>query len=282
MEKVIQNLIKWGINGFNNHEDVGFKVGYIQKYFSEYLYLKKELLERRDSASQNEMRRYFNALRIYVYTLYENLWHGYITSHSEELKFTFVINGIPTTFLNPHQTHLPSFSSAILNFGTCRDLFFVLLKLSIDPATINNKDSVNGLLKIHYGQKGFEKDLIKLSNNSDADYVNDGVRVYETNEFRNIFAHKMRLLWWFNKKCSPNERFLLRKEVDAIKNKKREEYMEHIFEIFTDNKSYERKIENSNCPDLISSGEILRETHDLLARFVNKSYKFIHTRVSKV
>lgn len=270
---------RWEIEGFNNHEAIALDVGYIEKYFPEYLPLKLELLNRRDSAGSSQEKRFFNALRVYVYTIYENLWYGYLISYSEWQQSSFLINGKAVNFLYPHQNHLPSFSSAILHFGTCRDLFIVLLKLYLDPQQVKNKGSIGNLIKSSYKGKNkkeeFRKDLIKLSNNSDPNYISEGLEVFEGNEFRNFFAHRLRLLWWHNKKCSLINYFIKKETFEAIKNKENNKYLRHIFDILQDSKSYRNIIEDFGCSELVSSGEILRDTHDLIANFFNKSLKFI-------
>jgi len=138
----------WGIHGFNNHEDVAFKEGYIEKYFPHYLPLKKELLIRRDSAKNDTSRKFFGALYIYVYTIFENLWYGYIMSYAKELNLCFKFGKANWTFKNPYQTHLPSFSSAIVHLGTCRDLFFILLKLCIEPESVKDSNAFRELIEV--------------------------------------------------------------------------------------------------------------------------------------
>lgn len=65
MELLIRELDKkWGIEGFNNHEQKSFEVGYIKKYFPNYLPLKKKLLEGRDDAKNAQQKRLFKALSI--------------------------------------------------------------------------------------------------------------------------------------------------------------------------------------------------------------------------
>ena len=277
MESLVNDLKKWGVDGFNNHEMVAFDVGYINKYFNNYLILKKKLLQNADKASTIELKRFYNALTIYVYSIFENIWYGYIISHSKhvELKFTFD-QVLPVKFINPYQTHLPSFSSAILHFGTCRDLFSVLLKLCIEPTLVNNSQGIGKLLRIHYKKNEFKKDLEKLTNKKDSKYINNGLQFYDDKEFRNFYAHRMRLVWWINKNGKSKNRYLFKKNIyRAIKENNRQLYEQYILDILNDPKSYREFIEYSHPDELIGSEEILKEKHDMIAEFMNASFKFI-------
>ena len=223
MEKLIQELNKWGIEGFHNHENLSYEAGYLKNYFPEYLPVKIRLLKNRDSASQDDMRRFFNALRLYVYSLFENIWFGYIISHSEEMSLRFRINGLSREFERPYQTHLPSFSSAIMHYGTCRDLFFILLKLTVQPELIKNVENLGKLIKTRYNEKDFKKDLTSLSGGVDSNFVELGLKIYDDNELRNYFAHRMRLIWWINKDSPHEDRYLFKRSIlEAIKNRKKD------------------------------------------------------------
>jgi hypothetical protein len=143
MQQIINELKKWGTEGFTNHEDKAFLSGYIKKYFSEYLPAKKRLLEGRDVTTDRNTRKCLNAIRIYVYTLFENTWFGYLAAYSDEVESIFKVSTLdPLKFKNTYRNHLPSFSSVILNFGTCRDLFFILTKLYAHPALVNNPKGI--------------------------------------------------------------------------------------------------------------------------------------------
>lgn len=145
---------------------------------------------------------------------------------------------------------------------------------------IKDKNEVEKLIRVYYNKEHFKNDLIKLAKNSDQNYINNGMEVYEWKEFRNYFAHRMRLLWWHNKKCSPIDYFIKREVFEALKIRKYSKCIEHVFEILKDHKSYENMIENSDCSELVSSRKILRDTHDLIASFINKSLKFIRKRIN--
>ena len=280
MELLIKELAKkWGIEGFNNHEQKSFEVGYIKNYFPNYLSLKKKLLESRDDTNAAEQKRLFNAMRIYIYTIFENLWFGYLLSYSEQHASSFQVHGKTIEFFSPFTTHLPSYSAAILHFGSCRDLFFILLKLCVDPSKISDAENTSKLITTTYNEGNFIKDLKTLSGNTNQDYIDAGKRVYKLNEFRNFFAHRMRLLWWHNRKCNTLDYFIKRGVYDAIRNRRKEDYKKHVFNVLEDHKSYESDIENSDCSDLVSSGEILRETHDMIASFFNNTLKFISNKI---
>jgi hypothetical protein len=272
---------RWGIEGFNRHEEVALHNGYIQRYFPHYLPLKLFLLVERENARTAKERRFFNAVRIYIYTLWENMWLAYITGNSEDQKLIFRLGKEPIHFEFPYWTHLPSFSSVILHLGTCRDLFFILLNLCNEPDSIENEQAVGNLVKVSYPknkESTFKKDLITFSSNS-VDFVEVGVKVFRENVFRNFFAHRMRLLWWNNKKCHPIDRFIKRDVYEAIQRDDFDTYNKHLISVFSDHRSYENSIEHSECNELISAGQILREKHDLISDFLNRSFGIIKSRV---
>jgi len=64
MNKIFQELNKWGIEGFNNHGNLSYEAGYFKNYFSNYLPLKILLFRNRDSAYKDDMSRFLNALRL--------------------------------------------------------------------------------------------------------------------------------------------------------------------------------------------------------------------------
>jgi hypothetical protein len=281
-EKLIQELKKWGIEGFHNHENLSYEAGYLKDCFPDYLPLKIRLLRNRDSASQDDMRGFFNALRLYVYSLFENIWFGYIISHSEDMSLRFRINGLLREFERPYQTHLPSFSSAIMHYGTCRDLFFILLKLSVQPEMIMNLENFGKLLRIRYKKDHFKKDLTSLSGGVDSNFVELGLKIYDDNELRNYFAHRMRLIWWINKDGSHEDRYLFKRSIfEAIKHRKNKDSNRFLFEILNDPEHFKSEIANSDRSELVSAGEILRDIHNRLAPFINNSFSFIHKLLQK-
>ena len=139
MEEDIAKLIKKNkVNsevGFNQHEEDAYKHGYICDHFKNYLPAKLRLFKAIKEAEDNKdekKRILLNAARIYSYTLFENTWYGYLIAYADSQESKFNFNGEDSvTFKNAYLNHLPSFSSAILHFGTCRDLFFPLLKILV-------------------------------------------------------------------------------------------------------------------------------------------------------
>jgi|LQYC01.1.fsa_nt_gi hypothetical protein len=270
MKQIIANLQKWGVEGFNNHEEMAFRVGYINQHFSEYLVAKKKLLEARDAAADKNTKKCLNAMRIYSYTLFENTWFGYLTAYSEDQKSIFKVDNTELEFRNAFRNHLPSFSSAIFNFGTCRNLFFTLLKLCADPMLVNDQAGIKELLKVQYRSVAdFKADLSNLS--SDPSYLKEGEDFYNRNMFRNFFAHRIRLLWWHNQSCSKADYYVARHVYDAIQKRNHSGYLKHVEDVFEDQASYENWIAASNCADLISAADMLKETHDVIAHFLNRS-----------
>lgn len=282
MNQLIDELKKWEIEGFNNHEQMALNAGYYDKYFPDYLLLKLKLLKARDNnITQKGKRTFFNALRIYTYSIWENLWFGYLMAYSQCQKSYFLINSQSVEFINAYLNHLPSFSSAILHFGSCRDLFFVLLKVWCDGENSVSDKNIYRTITVSYtgknGKNKFRTDLESISKTQI--YMQEALKVYDHNEFRNFFAHRLRLLWWHNKKCSPIEYFIKRNVFEDIKHKRKDSCKKNIYAILDDHKAYENSIERSGCSELISSGEILRETHDLIANFFNKTLGFMSEKI---
>ena len=282
MNQLIEELKKFGIEeGFNNHEEMAYNAGYFDKdkYFPKYLDLKLKLLKARDNATTDEKRKFFNALRIYIYSIWENLWYGYLMSYSELHVSYFLVNGKHQSFLYPYLNHLPSFSSAILHFGSCRDLFCALLKIWVDK---NNNQCIYDSITTHdymgkKGQERFKDDLKQIS--TDCQYSNEGMQVFKNNEFRNFFAHRLRVLWWHNKRCSPIEYFIKKNVFEDIKKRKEGECKRYVLAMLDDEKAYKHNIEKSDRSELIGSGEILRETHDIIATFLNKTLGFMIEKI---
>ena len=65
-----------GIEDFHNHENLSYEADYLENYIPDYLSLKIRLLRIRDSASKEDMRRFFNVLWLHLYSLFENIWFG--------------------------------------------------------------------------------------------------------------------------------------------------------------------------------------------------------------
>jgi len=210
-------------------------------------------------------------MRIYSYTLFENTWFGYLTAYSDDQMSTFKIGDMELKFGNAYRNHLPSFSSAVLHLGTCRDLFFMLLKLWVQPALVNDQAGIKELLNVRYKSVAdFKADLSTLS--SDLSYLQEGQDFYNRNMFRNFFAHRIRLLWWHNQNCSNIDYYVGKHVYDAIQQRNHSGYLKHVEEVFEDPALYESWISGSKCADLISAADMLKETHDIMAHFLNRSF----------
>jgi hypothetical protein len=136
---------------------------------------------------------------------------------------------------------------------------------------VDDQSGIKKLLNVQYKSVGdFKEDLKTLS--SDESYLREGENFYNRNMFRNFFAHRIRLLWWHNQNCSETDYFVCRHVYNAIQRRNKSDYLRHVEEIFEDHTTYEGLITTSNCTDLISSTEMLRETHDIIAKFLNKSF----------
>ena len=193
----------------NEVEEIALKSGYFNNYLDAYFPLKLKREKYLDTRRTDEEKRLNNAIGIYVYAIFENLWYGYLMGNSDSVYLIFNDQTINLKLPQPYLNHLPSFSSAILNFGTCRDLFFILLNLCIRPNLVANKEGICDLMKPSSSyrdnpddEKRFAKDLGDFSAHGssyvDTSFVDKGIEILKSNKFRNFFAHKLRLLWWIN------------------------------------------------------------------------------------
>lgn len=282
IDEIIEELNGWRIEGFNNHEQISNNVGYISTYFPYYPELKLKILKKRDGkpAIKDSERRFWNAIRIYCYSLFENIWYGYLLSYSKKHNSTFIINNNPITFQNPSNNHLPSFSAGVMHFGTCRDLFFILLRLLNNPTSFNSEENLYKLMGFSPGKQYRYNNLAKFKQgiallSSDADYMNLAELFHKNNLFRNYYAHCLRILWWHNHKCSALEYLYERKLYDSLINKNEHFVKNYLFQMFLSPAEYEDRISKSKCEDLISSREILTSIHDDIATFLNQSFGYI-------
>lgn len=274
MDALIRDLEKWKVEGWNNHEQDAYKSGYMKSYFAEYPGFKEKILRKRDASVKPAAQRFLNALRLYGYGIWENLWYGYLTSHSEEHRSYFTLPGLTLGYSNPYWNNLPAFSSAILHFGACRDLFFVLLKLCLNPSDVADKERLGKLIKTGYRDKEeFKADLAKFCHNADPSYVKDGEDVYQGNEFRNFFAHRLRLLWSKSGVGRSSDYVMKVDVLQAIKKRDANTYLLHVFDMLQDPPHYEQQIEACPESELVRASQILKEMHDGMARFLNRSLR---------
>ncbi len=290
MKNLTQELDKtWKGKGWNEHEKNAYDAGYVENYFSVYPFLKKKLLERTDNTQNKDEKRYYNALRIYIYTIFENLWYGYLISYSTYTEINFKLNNynLPP-FKYPFSMFLPFFSAAILHFGTCRDLFFVLLKLCIkDDTEIKDKDELKKIIEVSYSPKQtFIEVLKKLSNEDEnSNFIKKGTKFFELNEFRNYFAHRMRLPWWIPENCVLPTYFIKKSVYEIFKspsttsNEVCKNASSHIFNVLEDPLKYEMEIQKADYNDLVSASQILQETHDLIASFFADFLKIMEIKL---
>ncbi len=352
---------------FNSQEKKAYDHGYIEKHFQNYLSAKRRLRQAIIKAADDDNKKILlNAARIYSYTLFENTWYGYLIAYADSQESKFNFNGKnPVTFENAYLTHLPSFSSAILHFGTCRDLFFPLLKILIyiyndgeisdlmkrfekrifynvqDESNGNYKkqinkyeesmssfiaDNFNLCKKYSLSDRDFQecfrqgrlyfsnflflkriekedmqefKPLHKLyklyveihnvdsyifnndmellllnSNFPKQEYLEEVEEIYKLNQFRNIFAHQLRMLWWKNRKLWGFDS----KHYENIKLGNRDELWPVIEGIFKDNREYEKGIETLDESRFTSAAKVLQKTHGTIAKFLNNTFALIEQK----
>jgi len=280
--------------GWNEQERNAADADYVKKYFQVYPNLKKKLLELTDTTQNKDEKRYYNALRIYVYTIFENLWFGYLMSYPEsEMTFKYGNVKFPN-FQTPFSMYLPFFSAAILHFGSCRDIFFVLLQLCIKNAKDITNEEFERIINIHFYQweKGKQKtnkktsfikdDLIKFSKEEDenSSFIIKGNEFFSLNKFRNYFAHRMRLLWWRSEECK-QETFSIKKSIYEIfkGTLKEESPYEELFKILENPEQYQHDIEISEPDDLVSARQILQKTHDIIASFFSEFMEIMEKKL---
>jgi hypothetical protein len=184
----------------NNHEKEAIEFGYIDKFFSNYLVFRDNLWNKIEDTKTNlYSKNYYNALRIYAYTIFENLWFGYLLSYSDYHYSYFKIGDkMPIKYDYPYRKHLPSFSSIILHFGTCRDLYFILLKIYLIEKKQLKQNNFYPVIKMGNCYRDFDKfkcDIKKLNGKDNSVLIEKGEMVFNNNLLRNIYAHKMRLPW---------------------------------------------------------------------------------------
>jgi hypothetical protein len=281
MNNDFENLQNRG--AINSHEQNSYDMGYYNYYLDNYLPLKKVILDKLDNNSDPDIIRYLNAIRIYSYSIYENLWYGYVLSYSNFETIRFCINSQETELApkNLFKNHLSSFSSAILNFGTCRDYYFVLLRISVNPDFTKEIEELKKTVMIQYSRqdtKKFESDVKSLT--KDPDYLKLAKSFLESNSFRNFYAHRLRLLWWDNPKSS-DDLFFQKEVYTSILEDNSDKWARHLLDIFHDAKEYENEIMNANKEDIVSSSEILQKNHDDLAEFINETFGFIINKIEK-
>ncbi|HMQ80580.1 MAG TPA: hypothetical protein PKD94_13520 [Ignavibacteria bacterium] len=268
----------------NSHENDAYNLGYLNSYLDNYLLLKYKIHESKNNTNDEAKKRFFNALGIYNYSLFENLWHCYKASYSAKQETSYMLGNVKYVISNPFKSNLSSFSTIILLFGTCRDIYFVLLKLMEYETGIIDEDIffeiiTNDSTFKNPNRYDFEEKLKSLSNN-DQSFVEDGLKIYDNNILRNMLAHSFRLPWWSNKMSGSNDFFILREFYDTFENLKESEanrliFKKSIFNIIDNISDYESSIENSNTDKLISSSEILRNMHNLLSKFINNTFGYI-------
>jgi len=258
---------EWKIIGLNNHEEASLKLGY-NNIVPEYINLKLKILTLRDAAKKQGEKIFYDALRIYIYSIYENLFYGYMISYATGQNSAFIFSDKDKIFHLSQQyyNHLPSFSSSLLNFGNCRDLIFVLVRL-VKVRSLNNVDEYNQILNVNsYGKNNFCNDLSLIYN--DATYIDTGEQIFQLHRFRNIYEHKFRLLWWKNKMSDDNIYFIKRALYEAVLNNDNNTIKTILFNMLENPQKYEDEILNANPSEIISSVDILKDIHDKMAQFL--------------
>jgi len=271
-EEIIEELKKWNKEspeGWNNHEKFANNLGYLEIYSPNYLSFKLKLLNKRDSGNKKEKIK-FNAIRIYTYTIFENLWFGYLIAYSDFQLFTYIINQQKICYENPFFNHLPSFSAAIMHFGTCRDLFFILLELCLVNLNDIDDNKIKNILKKRVNKDRFFKKLKDDLGYEQKD-INKAKNFLNKNIFRNYFAHRLRLPWWNSPKCSKTDYYIKNDLYNKMISDDEVGVSQDIYQIFADHKKYESQINKADCNELISGRKILQHTHDELAEFFNIS-----------
>jgi len=267
---------RWSDIGLNNHEEASLNLGYAA-IISNYLKLKLKVLELRDNPPAGFSSVFFEALRIYVYTIYENLFYGYVISNSSDHTSAFIFDKFNLEYVLPLQyyNHLPSFSLALLHFGNCRDLLFILMAIFIQKQNaVVDSNAFNALTEKRYTCKDFLNDL-KILSKGDMSYLKQGEDIFNTHMFRNIYEHRFRLLWWRNRKSKQDIYYIKRELFDAIMKRDTKVYKKLLYDMLKSPQVYENDILNSDPSKLISSQEILIYLHDKIAPFFNLTLDYI-------
>lgn len=280
----ITYLKKFGDTGINEHENTSYRLGYFENPLNNFLPLKKAIFEKLEKTKDDETKIYLNAIRIYSYSIYENLWYGFVISNSDfdTIKFKIKNEIIELGQNNLYKNHLPSFTSAILLFGTCRDYFCVLLKIIAKKNSSDLKESdLKEIVKVRYtahnkNENNFENDVKSLT--SDEEYLDLAKSILENNSLRNNYAHRLRIIWWHNQNY--NEYCFKKELIDSINNgAKNKIWINHFLDIFKDAEKYENEIKSATKQDVICASEILKQYHDEMADFINKTFGHIKNKL---
>jgi hypothetical protein len=210
-----------------------------------------------------------------MYTLFENTWHAHLLSSTPQELSLFFVENRWLCRANPTVTHLPSFSSAIMHLGICRDLFFVFLEIALKQDSVSDEGKIIQTLKAPYQQlQKFKAAVSQLS--SEADYLRMAEEFHRQNRFRNFFAHRLRIPWWHSEACPNGGYFVPRTTYDALKKDDKRQWPSNLLRLFDDHEAFEREIAEANIADLVSAREILQDIHGETARFLNKSFGLLH------
>ena len=255
----------------NNHECQALYDGYFDNFLFNYFPLRSFLLyRRRDGARGDEIYTYFEALRIYQYSIFENLWYIYKSfTGIDEKKRTFTL--------------LPNFSAKILMIATIREYLNAMFYLSL-------KD-INGIHKVIIKdfKKGKRNRFGKFTDNANQiRFI--GVPNLEPDVFwnlfdlRHIFYHTIRLPWWKNINDPDEEQYYYPREIIKLITPSatgKVDIEQIIRRIFSDIDAYEAEIKNKDIESLVGAKEILIKLHKHVADFRDAAFQALYDHLEK-
>lgn len=251
--------------GFNSQENDALNLDFFE-HLRSYLPLKLLMLEKEFDSKSKEDKAYFSFLRIYIYSIFENLFLVYMVLTSRN-KMDFHFKEI--TIYKFFHNHLPSFSMLIMHLLTCRDLIQVLMY------GFNNKSEVytnlNKVIKHGTRHKDFKNEIKSFT--GIPNYIAN--EFIGTNRFRNFFAHRMRIPWIIG---SNNQAFYERNLFEKIKNDDKS-YINNLNTIIEDTKKYENSLRLLKPEELISSIEIIEDLYKQIFTFFNELLKELENKL---
>ena len=268
---MITNLKNYNVGksdiGINSQEIEALNLGFLD-ILNSYLPLKLKLLEKENTSKKNSQDQlYYSFLRIYLYSIFENLFFLFMII-SNDTSIFFQNNKF--NWSKNYYNHLSSFTSLVLHSLTCRDYSFVLLYGFFNKSTIDLK--IKSVLRKSYDEKEFESVIIaNFGNSIPVSKINE---FYIAQRFRNYFAHRFRLPWKVINGIGYYERDLFNKILnDSIV------YDNDIKPILQNIIAYENKLDSLKIEDLISSSEILLLINNNQINFFNLLFNEIEKKI---
>ncbi|MCE1164844.1 MAG: DUF5677 domain-containing protein [Bacteroidetes bacterium] len=267
----VAKLIKYNENdheiGFNSQEREALNLMFFDR-ISHYLVLKIQLLENLKSTANQSDKEYFNIIRIYVYSIMENLFAIHKIAYFESLNSSTIGYGINIS--KNFKNHLPSFSMALLLLGTIRDFIYPILNLvrDYDGNGFKNYNFLKSNNIDKYKSVDDKSNLYKFKT-----FVDNFNKNFDFHELRNYFQHRLRLLWIVKE---DGNAYFEKELYDYLITKDKVEVNKKLKEIFNDTIAYEKRIRTLSPDKLISVKKILQDITNKYSDNVDELFKLLY------